>query len=146
MTRQPEQPPLSNRVVISPAHRDALYRETLVDLDALEDLREEYQSEEPDLEACEQIGRRVTDALRLIQDGGLGWGYPSEGEPSSGKVELTLPAEELRRAIVGKRSRLAQAAQMRQAEREAGECEWEQSDKAREACTAILDQLGEAGG
>jgi hypothetical protein len=137
---------VSQKVLISRAHRDALYHETLLELSEFDDLRREYESERPDLEACKRIGRRTTDALRLIQDGGLGWGYAGEAEPTGRRkeVELTLPAAELRRVIVGKRSMLAKASQMRQGEREDKEWEWEQLEKAREACSAILDQLAGA--
>jgi hypothetical protein len=139
---------MSERIVISRAHRDALYQETVIDLSGFDDLRQELDRDEPDLEACEKIGRRIVDALRLIQDGGLGWGYRGEDVPDKrlADVELTLPTEELRRVILGKRSTLAQASQMRQRERESQEWEWEQLDKAREACTSILDQLGDLGG
>jgi hypothetical protein len=136
---------MSARIVISRAHRNALYRETLIDLSELDALRREYESEDPDMEVCERIGGRATDALRLIQDGGLGWGCPTADDSAAGNVELTLPAEELRRLILGKRGTLAQAAQMRQREREGTDSEWEQLDKAREACTSILDQLGDEG-
>lgn len=134
--------------MISRAHRDALYHETVIDLSGLDDLRQELDRDDPDLEACEKIGRRTADALRLIQDGGLGWGHQGEDVPDArgADVELTLPAEELRRVILGKRSTLAQAGQMRQRERESKEWEWEQLEKAREACTSILDQFGDLAG
>jgi hypothetical protein len=131
------------RIVISRPHRDALYHETVIDLAGVEDLRRELESADPDLETCEQIARRTTDALRLIQDGGLGWGHPDQARSDTdGDVELVLPAEELRQVILDKRKILAQAAQMRQREREGQEWEWEQLDTACEACSSILDQLG----
>lgn len=93
----------------------------------------------PDPADCERIGRRLTDALRLIQDGGIGWGYADSEDP----VNLTLPHGELRRIMLDQRRRFAVAHQARQRDKESTQAEWDQLTKAREVCTDILDQLGE---
>ena len=71
---------MNSRIVISAAYRDPFCAETVIDRQAIDDLRREAEGEAPDLEACERIRRRITDALRLIQDGGLGWEWSREGD------------------------------------------------------------------
>ena len=90
-----------------------------------------------DLEGAERIGRRLAEALRLIQDGGIGWGYP-QGDDAH---ELTLPPDELRRIIEAQRAGLA-GLESGGAQREEEERGWRQTTEARAACTSILHQLG----
>jgi len=133
---------MSDRIMISRAHRDALYDELLTDLHQFRELGGLVFDEDqavPDPEDCERIGRRLTDALRLVQDGGIGWGYPEGDDP----VYLTLPHDELRRIMLDQRRRFAVAHQARQRDKESTQTEWDQLAKAREVCTDILDQLGE---
>lgn len=133
---------MSGKVVISRAHRDALYDELLTDLHQFRDLDGLVYGDDagvPGPEDCERIGRCVTDALRLIQDGGVGWGYAEGDEP----VYLTLPPEELRRIMLSQRRRFAVAHQARQRDKESTQAEWDRLAKAREVCADVLDQLGE---
>jgi hypothetical protein len=133
---------MSDRIMISRAHRDALYDELLTDLHRFRELGRLVfgnGADEPDPEDCERIGRRLTDALRLIQDGGIGWGYPEGDDP----VYLTLPHDELRRIMLDQRRRFAVAHQARQRDKESTQAEWDQLERAREVCVDILGQLGE---
>lgn len=130
---------MSGRIIVSRAHRDALYSELLTafgelpDLDALSD-----STGVAEIEKCERIGRRLSEVFRLIQDGGLGWGFPG----GDGAIELTLPQDELRQIMESQRRLLVLHQQANQADREETEQEWRQAEEAREACTAVLEQIG----
>jgi hypothetical protein len=131
---------MSGRIIVSRAHRDALYAELLTALSEVPDLEACSGSAQPDeIERCERIGRRLSEVLRLIQDGGLGWGYPEGGEA----VELTLPAAELRPIMETQRRLLVVHQEANRPDREQTELEWRQAEEARAACTAVLDQIGE---
>jgi len=123
---------------ISRARRNALYRSLRADLKEFHQLLDLADSRDPEkIEECEQIGRRLVDLLRLIQDGGIGWGYPD----GDGPHELTLPPEELRRIIEAERGSLASLEETFRAERDEFEEPWQRARKGREACNSILDQL-----
>jgi len=128
---------MSERIIVSRAHRDALYAELLLALAEVPDLQELSGSARPeDIERCERIGRRLEEVFRLIQ-GGLGWGYP-EGD---GAVELTLPPDELRRIVECQRRLLVIQQEANQSDREDTQAEWDQGEEARSACTAVLEQI-----
>ena len=130
---------MSARVVVSRAHRDALYAELLTALSEVPDLEELSGSDRPEeIERCERIGRRLDEVLRLIQ-GGIGWGYP-EGEAA---VELRLPPDELRQIVECQRRLLVIHQEANQSDREETQMEWRQAEEARAACTAVLEQIAE---
>jgi hypothetical protein len=130
---------MSRRIIISRPHRDALYGDLLENLRGFDQLLESADSRDPaKIEECEQIGQRMIDFLRLIQDGGIGWGYPDSDDPH----ELTLPPEELRRIIEAERGSLTSLEETLRAEREQFEEPWRRAREGREACSSILDQLG----
>jgi hypothetical protein len=131
---------MSHRIIISRPYRDALYTELLTALSAVRDLDDLSGSKRlEDIDECDRIGRRLSEVFRLIQDGGLGWGYPA-GEDS---VELTLPPDELRRIVTEQRRLLVVHQEANRAEREQTESEWRQAEEARAACTAVLEQIRE---
>jgi hypothetical protein len=84
-------------VLICSEHRNALYALFLGSLGEFLDLEAATKSD--DLETCYRLGRRLHDGLRLIVDGGLGWGLRATSEP----VRLELPAPELRRILLALR-------------------------------------------
>lgn len=129
-------------VTISAAQRNALYRLILIDLSGFIDLQTAFDGEKADLETCYRLGRRVTDGLRLIQDGGLGWGNETPGE----LVELTLPAEELRRILTEQQDQLVAHREATRPEREDTEAEWQLDATALSACEDALSQLAGGGG
>jgi hypothetical protein len=123
---------------ISRARRNALYRSLQEELKDFHQLLELAGSRDPEkIEECEEIGQRMADVLRLIQDGGIGWGFPSGDHPH----ELTLPPKELRRIIEAERGSLASLEENLRAERDEFEEPWQRAKKGREACNSILDQL-----
>jgi hypothetical protein len=130
---------MSDRIIVSRAHRDALYAELLLALSEIPDLEDLKDSAHPEeIERCERIGRRLNEVFRIIQ-GGLGWGYP-HGDSA---VELTLPPDELRRIVECQRRLLVIEQEANQSDREDTEMEWRQAEEARAACTAVLEQIGE---
>lgn len=70
-------------VQISAAQRDALYRRALAQLRAFDDLLRAIDSGEA--ETAYRIGRRMTDALRLIQEE-LGWAWQTSGDHDLGRM------------------------------------------------------------
>jgi hypothetical protein len=123
-------------VVISAEQRNALYQLALTELLLFEDLRNAYEGE-LDLEACYRLGRPVMDTLRLIVDGGLGWGDMT----SQDSVPLNLPPEELRRIMTRLRAGAVFLGESQQEEQEEKRDEWNQATLARDACNAALEQL-----
>ena len=130
---------MSQRIRISRAHRDALYGGLLESLKEVDLLLELAHSSDPErIEESGQIGRRALDALRLIQDGGIGWGDPDGDD----QHELALPREELGRIIEAQRAGLASLEESVRAERDQFEDQWRRTREGRDACSSILDQLG----
>jgi hypothetical protein len=128
------------RIIVSRAHRDALYAELLTALSEVGDLETCSRAVQPsEIAKCERIGGRLSEVFRLIQDGGLGWGYPEGDEP----VEVTLAPVELRRIMETQRRLLVVHHEANRSDREQTELEWRQAEEAREACTAVLEQIEE---
>jgi hypothetical protein len=104
----------------------------------VEDLQRLAESEDPqDLEECEEIGARVLDALRLIQEGGIGWGKSGNTE----FVELSMPPAELAELVTQRHRKLCQLVERERASWEESKSGFDGSVNARDACGAILDQL-----
>jgi len=129
---------MSASTILSRAHRDALYSELLnVGAEARDLNYLSHSSTKEDIQRCEDIGRRLTDALRLIQDGGLGWGFPEIDDAA----ELTLPPDELLRIMESQRRLFVVQQEANRSDREHAESEWRQAGEARDACTAVIEQI-----
>jgi hypothetical protein len=82
-------------ITISAAQREALYVQVLDHLSGLGDLWLAIEGE--DYPRADALGHAFADDLRLLLDD-LGW--PDRKElPPGGRVELTMPPEDLRRVI-----------------------------------------------
>lgn len=121
-------------VTISAEQRDALYSLVLDELTACEDLRLAFEAN--DLETSYRLGRRVSDALRLIVDGGLGW-----GARTGASVELTLPAEDLLRIFGNLRRNAISLYESMRPEQEELQSEWEEIKRVQETCDEVLEKL-----
>ncbi len=118
---------------ITAAQRDALYDQILDRLSGIGDIEVAIQAQ--NYQGAERLGREYCDELRLLLDDlGLGDG---SGEP----VELTAPAEVLRRAL----PRLRELADAHTTNLEA---EWIETSQLKErnrlvaeACEAVLAGL-----
>lgn len=129
---------MSRGVIISRAHRDALYESFLMLLSQVGDLESFAESSEDDaIATCERVGRRLTAIFRLIQEGPLGWGYPQD----EGSVTMTMDRGELARILSELRGLFVESQEATRSQREEAESAWKLSQEAREACTAMLEQL-----
>lgn len=122
-------------IAIAADQRNALYHLLLSDLSAYSDLQAAYAR--GDLEECYRLGRRMTDCMRLIQDGGLGWG----DETAESVVQLTLPGEELRRILIAQRDLLITHREATRPEREEIEAEMGLDAVALSGCEDALTQM-----
>lgn len=125
---------LKMAVTISVEQRDALYSLILDELNAFEDLRLAYEADE--IEASYRLGRRVSDGLRLIVDGGLGW-----GTHAASPIELKLPPEDLRRIFGNLRRNAISLYESMRPEQEELQAEWAAIKQVQEACSEVLEQL-----
>jgi hypothetical protein len=122
---------------ITGAQRDALYDQILDRLSGIGDIEIAIQME--NYEDAERIGREYSDDLRLLLDD-LGI-----GDGDGGRVELTTPAEVLRRVL----PRLRDLAESFSASQEP---EWIEAKALRErnrlvseACATVLADLPDEG-
>jgi hypothetical protein len=121
-------------VQIPAEQRDALYASILVSFDASEDLDRAIAT--GDLERAYKVGRKISDGLRLILDGGLGFASQTAG-PSI----LKLPAEELRGIVSRMKAEADAVWDRKRPEREETRREWAEITDVQEACTSILGQI-----
>lgn len=121
-------------ITISAEQRDAVYSLVLDELNAFEDLRLAYEAD--DVETSYRLGRRVGDGLRLIVDGGLGW-----GTRAAGPIELTLPPDDLRRIFANLRRNAIGLYEAMRPEQEELQAEWAEIKQVQETCSEVLGQL-----
>lgn len=122
-------------ITITADQRNALYQMLLSDLSAFDDLQAAYAGGKQ--EESYRLGRRMTDCMRLIQDGGLGWG----DNVAEDEVLLTLPREELRRILIAQRDHLLAHREATRREREEIEAELGLDSVALSGCEGALAQL-----
>jgi len=121
-------------VALSATQRDALYRQVLAELTALDDLRQAWEN--GDIEAAYRLGRRCSDCLRLIVDG-LGWGEQSSSE----SVELRIPPAELTRIFSRLRDSATLQYEAERADQEEFRANWDRAGLVRDTCTAKLEEI-----
>lgn len=132
---------MSSAATITGAQRDALYQVLITQLSTFDDLRMAYERAEADTRTSSVLGRVVSDALRLIVDGGVGWGDSSEAE----RVILTLPAGELRPILARVRGAAVSLLEALRPEYEEKLAQLDEVERARDACSELLARLGENG-
>jgi hypothetical protein len=120
-------------LLISADQRDALYRRALDQLSAFDDLLQAVDAGE--IEAAYRLGRRMTDALRLIQEE-LGW------EPTGAPRELQhIPSQDLLSIL----SRIRDDATLQygslRPELEAVRAPAEETALIRDTCGELVDSL-----
>jgi hypothetical protein len=127
-------------LTITAQQRDALYEQILDRLSGIGDVWLAVRAE--DFESAERLGREYSDDLRLVLDD-LGF-----GEGTGAAVELTTPADVLRRALV----RLRDTAAARDAAEQEERAEIRESEKRNRlvmaACRRLLADIdgGQADG
>jgi hypothetical protein len=125
--------------MITGEQRDALYQVLLTQLSTFDDLRMAYERPEADSETSCVLGRMVADALRLIMDGGVGWGDSSAVET----VGLELPEQELRSILSNVRDSAIRLLEALRPEYEEKLVRLQEVELARDACTDALAQIDE---
>jgi hypothetical protein len=120
-------------VTLESEERDALFAQVEVDLGMLGDLQTAIS--QGNEEECYRLGRRVSDALRLVVAGGLGW-----RERTRGATVLTLSDEEIRHTVTRMRGDVMAAIEHKRPEHEENQSEWEELAAIEKACESILDQ------
>jgi hypothetical protein len=120
-------------VTLEAQERDALFAQVEVDLGLLRDLQAAI--DQGNEEECYQLGRRVSDALRLVVAGGLGW-----REGTHGATVLTLSDEEIRHTVTRMRADVMAAIEHKRPEHEENQSEWEELAAIEKACEYILGQ------
>jgi hypothetical protein len=122
-------------VTLQPEQRDALWAQITADFTLLDDL-ERFALKEGDEEACYRLGRRLSDGLRLILDGGLGWA-PKTTEPTV----IKMPDPELKGLIGRMRERAIDLYETQIPEAEESEREFAPVKNLRDACESVLGQI-----
>jgi hypothetical protein len=123
-------------VTISHAQRDAVYGQILDRLSGIDDIWMAVSTER--FETADRLGREFSDELRLILDD-LGWGDGPEAET----IELTTPADVLRRVFGRLRETAADELIHRQASWVGNHEEEKRNRLVGEACQAVLSMLDE---
>ena len=114
--------------------RDAFFMQVSVDLGLMGDLESAMKS--GDEEECYRLGRRVSEALRLVVVGGLGW-----KERTAEMTVLNLPDEEIRRTVSRMERDVRAGIEYKRPEHEESQAEWDELLATKAACGAVLDQL-----
>jgi hypothetical protein len=123
---------------LSRSARDALFAELAADLGQMSDLERLAESDDPKhIAECEVIGARVVNALRLIQEGGIGWGRTGDSD----FVELALDPRELAPLVAHRQQILTAFIELQRAEWERDRRDFTEFVEARDACGTILAQL-----
>jgi hypothetical protein len=113
--------------------RDALFFQVSLNLDLLGDLQ--MAISKGNEEECYKLGRRVSDALRLMIEGGLGW-----RERTQGSTVLTLPDQEVRQIVTRVQRDVMAAIEHKRPEHEESRSEWEELAAIKDACQSVLNQ------
>jgi hypothetical protein len=121
-------------VSLTSKERDAIFAQVEVDLGLLGDLQTAIGR--GDEEECYRLGRRVSDALRLVVAGGLGW-----RERTRGATVLTLSDEEIRHTVIRMRGDVMAAIEHKRPEHEESQSEWDELAAIEKACETTLDQI-----
>jgi hypothetical protein len=121
-------------VTLGSEERDALFAQVEVDLGLLGDLQAAIGRGNE--EECYRLGRRVSDALRLVVAGGLGW-----REMTRGATVLTLSDEEVRHTVTRMRGDVRAAIEHKRPEHEESQSEWDELAAIEKACGTTLDQI-----
>ena len=121
-------------VTLEPEERDAFFTQVSVDLGLMGDL--ESAIGKGDEEECYRLGRRVSEALRLVVEGGLGW-----RERTAETTVLNLPDEEVRRTVTRMERDVKAGIEYNRPGHEESQAEWDELLATKAACQAVLGQV-----
>jgi hypothetical protein len=120
-------------ITLKPEQRDALFSQVSVDLDLIDDLQAAMSK--GDEEECYRLGRRVSEALRLVIEGGFGW-----KERTAEPTVLELTDQEIRRTMTRMQQDVRAGIEYKRPEHEESQAEWDELTATKAACEAVLDQ------
>jgi hypothetical protein len=120
-------------ITLESEQRDALFSQISVDLDLIGDLQ--MAISEGHEEECYRLGRRVSDALRLVVEGGLGW-----KERTAEPIVLELSDGEIRRTVNRMQQDVRAGIEYKRPGHEESQAEWDSLTATDAACQAVLDQ------
>jgi hypothetical protein len=120
-------------VTLQPKERDALWAQINSNFTLFGDL--ELAMSRGEEETCYRLGRKISDGLRLILDGGLGW-----QEQSAMPTVLTLPDTELRGLMHRMQEQAVTHFEARRPDAEQAEEEMREIAGVREAADSVFDQ------
>lgn len=118
---------------LEPNERDAIFAQISADFTLFGDL--ERAMAEGDEEACYRLARKLSDGLRLLVDGGLGW-----KRRSIDPTVLTLPDADLRRIMSRTRSEAVSANEALRPDREESQEQWDEMVTVIVACDSVMEQ------
>lgn len=121
-------------ITLEATKRDALFRQITADFTACGDL--ERAVEQGDEEQCYILGRRLSDGLRLLLDGGMGW-----QEQTAGPTVIALPDEELLGVMGRLQDRMVALCEALRPEREEAQAEWDEIAAVRDSCAEVMRQV-----
>jgi hypothetical protein len=121
-------------ITLQPKERDAMFAQITADFTAFGDL--EQAISEGDEEQCYLLGRKLSDGLRLLVDGGLGW-----RERTADPSVLTLPDGELLRIMGRMQDRAARLYEAMRPDRESSQAQWGDLGTIRDACGTVMEEV-----
>jgi hypothetical protein len=120
-------------VTLEPKERDALFTQITLNFTLFGDL--ELAMHKGDEESCYKLGRKISDGLRLIIDGGLGW-----QERTADPTVLTLPDLELRQILARMREQAVSHYESIRPDAEASQAEMDEIATVSTAAETVFDQ------
>jgi hypothetical protein len=120
-------------ISLEPEQRDTLFSQVSVDLGLIDDLQAAMSR--GDEEECYRLGRRVSEALRLVVEGGVGW-----KERTAEATVLKLPDAEIRRTVTRMHQDARAGIEYKRPDHEESQAEWDELMATKAACQAVLDQ------
>jgi len=120
-------------VTLQPKERDAVFTQLSAEFTGFGDL--ESALSQANYEACYQLGRKFSDSLRLIIDGGLGW-----QQRTADPTVLTLPDKELRQIFERLGTRISKLDAAKQPEAEAMQGEMDEIASIVAAAESVFEQ------
>ena len=121
-------------VTLQPNERDAMFAQISADFTAFGDLEQAIRM--GDEEQCYLLGRKLSDGLRLLVDGGLGW-----RERTADPTVLTLPDGELLWIMGRMQDRATTLYESMRPDRESSQAEWGDIETVRDACGTVMDEV-----
>ena len=118
---------------LKPEERDAIFTQITADLGLFRDL--ENAIEAGNEEECYRLARVLSDGLRLLLDGGLGWRSKTV-EPSV----LTLPDQELVGIMGRLQNRMVVLYENMRPDRERAQAPWDEIALIRDRCGEVAEE------